>query len=124
MFSVGIRRASVHLLHVLHHRALRHGFLAHLHVLHHVLHHFVIHLCLSRIHGDPLLHHTREGGGHQAHLLVLRRTVHVGELLGELSVLSLHVLLHFLFLFLHFMTTFHHCGPVSYTHLRAHETRH
>src|SRR5450756_2080392 len=75
-----------------------------------VLHHFVLHLCLSRIHGDPLLHHTREGGGHQAHLLVLRRTVHVGELLGELSVLSLHVLLHFLFLFLHVLATIHHCG--------------
>src|SRR5450759_2994680 len=110
MFFVGIRRASVHVLHALHHRALRHGFLAHLHVLHHVLHHLVLHLRLSRIHGDPLLHHTREGGGHQAHLLVLRRTVHVGELLGELSVLSLHVFLHFLFLILHFLAMFHHVG--------------
>src|SRR5665811_2519230 len=87
MFFVGAGRVFVHVLHAFHHRALCHGFLAHLHVLHHVLHHLVLHLRLSRIHGDPLLHHTREGGGHQAHLLVLRCAVHVGELLGELSCL-------------------------------------
>src|ERR1035437_159545 len=116
MFLVCAGRVFVHVLHILHvrhalhHRALRHGFPAHLHVLHHVLHHLVLHLCLSRIHGDPLLHHTREGGGHQAHLLVLRCAVHVGELLYELSVLRLHVFLHLLFLFLHFLATFHHGG--------------
>src|SRR5450759_1010571 len=113
MIFVGGRRAFVHafhVLHALHHRALRHGFLAHLHVLHHVLHHLVLHLCLSRIHGDPLLHHTREGGGHQAHILVLRCAVHVGELLCELRVLRLHVFRHLLFLCLHFLATFHHGG--------------
>src|ERR1035437_8268931 len=107
---LSLPRFFVHTLHTLHHRALRHGFLAHLHVLHHVLHHLLLHLCLSRIHGDLLLHHVGEDGGHQAHLLVSRRAVHFGELLGELSILRLHVLLHFLFLFFHFLAALHHFG--------------
>src|ERR1035437_5860260 len=104
MFFVGARRFFVHTLHPLHHRALRHGFLAHLHVLHHLL----LHLCLARIHGDPLLDHVGDDVGHQAHLFVLRRAVHLGDLLGEFSVLSFHVFLHFLFLFLHFLALFLH----------------
>ena len=79
-------------------------------MLHHVLHHGFLHLRLARIHGDPLFHHIGEDAGHQTHLLVLWRAVHVGELLGKLSVLSLHVFLQFLFLFLHFLAAFHHCG--------------
>src|SRR5665647_320134 len=118
MFFVFGSRFFVYSLHHLHHRALRHGFLAHLHVLHHVLHHFLLHLCLSRIHGDPLLHHVGDNGGHQAHLLVLRRAVHPGELLGEFSVLSLHVFLHFLFLFHHFLAAFHHFGLRHHLPLR------
>src|ERR1035441_5014754 len=105
------RRAFVHafhVLHALHHRALRHGFLAHLHVVHHVLHHLLLHLCLSRIHGDPLLHHVGDDGGHQVNLLVLGRMVHFGDLFCKFRVLNLHVFLHFLFLFLHFLAVFHH----------------
>src|ERR1039458_9461329 len=97
-------------LNTLHHRALRHGFLAHLHVLHHVLHHLILHLCLARIHGDPLLLHVSEDGGHQVRLLVLWRAIHLGELLGEFSILRLHVFLHFLFLFHHFLAACHHLG--------------
>src|ERR1022692_1209154 len=109
---VALRPASllIHTLHPLHHRALRHGFLAHLHMLHHVLHHRLVHLCRSRIHGNPLLHHLGDEGGHHAHLRVLRRAVHPGDMLGEFSVLSLHVFLHFLFLVLHFLAVFHHLG--------------
>src|SRR4030042_6517871 len=96
MFFVFGSRFFVHSLHPLHHQTLRHGFLSHLHVLHHVLHHLLLHLCLSRIHGDPLLHHVGDDGGHQPRLFFLRRAVHLGDLLGELSVLRLHVFLHFL----------------------------
>jgi hypothetical protein len=35
------------------------SFLAHLHVLHH------LHLCLSRIHDNPLLYHVGKDGSHQ-----------------------------------------------------------
>src|ERR1035437_7283779 len=108
MFFVGIPRFFIHVLHILHHRTLRHGFLAQLHVLHHVLHHLLLHLCLSCIHGNPLRGHVGDDSGQQAQLLVLRRAVHLGELLGQLSVLSLHVVHHLLFLFLHFLAACHH----------------
>ena len=61
----------------------------------------------STIHGNPQIHQVGEDGGHQTHLLVLRRAVHLAELLGQLNVLSFHVFLHFLFLFLHFVAAFY-----------------
>src|ERR1035437_1554469 len=105
-------------LHTLHHRALRHGFLAHLHVLHHVLHHLIIHLCLSHIHGRPLLHHLGDNSGHQVQLFVLRRAVHLGDLHGEFGVLRLHVCHHFLFLFLHLLAALHHIALHHHLPLR------
>src|SRR5674476_497397 len=108
MFFVGVSRFFVHALHALHHRALCHGFLASLHVLHHVLHHLLLHLCHSRVHGSLLRHHAGDDGSHQTHLLVFRRAVHLGDLLGEFGVLCLHVCHHLLFLLLHLLTAFHH----------------
>jgi len=40
-FLMGVGSACPFFVHTLHHRTLRHGFLAHLHVLHHVFHHFL-----------------------------------------------------------------------------------
>src|ERR1035437_4019653 len=120
LFFLNIPRFVVHTFHPLHHRALRHGFLAHLHVLHHVLHHLLLHLCLSRIHGDPLLHHVGEDGSHHSHFLVLRCVVHLGELLGEFGVLRLHVCHHFLFLFLHCLAAFRHFALHHHLPVRHH----
>src|SRR5512133_3088555 len=92
------------LVHGFHHRAVRHGFLAHLHVLHHpctpLLH--------PRIHGRPLLHQPRNDGGEQAQLLVIRSAVHLRDLLAQFGVLSLPFRHHLFFLFLHFLAMRHH----------------
>src|ERR1035437_5440118 len=108
MLFVGVRRFSVHVFHALHHWALRHGIRTHLHVLHHVSHHLVLHFFHASIHRDPLLHHAGDNSRQQSRFLVFRRTVHLGDLCGEVGVLRLHVGHHVLFLFLHLLAAFHH----------------
>src|ERR1035437_5957461 len=105
---------TLHAFHVLHHRALRHGFLAHLHVLHHVLHHLAMHLLHLLIHGGPLFHQMGDDGCHQPHLLIVRRAVHRGDLSGEFGILRLHFCHHLLFLFLHLLAALHHFSVHSH----------